>query len=106
MPNMSGLTGKTALVTGATCIDSTVRYAPELGYDVTLAVTAAQLDARGASDISAVAQTMPNETFSTTAGNSGSSNAAVVFIRGVGQDDFFPTIDPGVGIYLDGVYVS
>jgi len=49
---------------------------------------------------------MPNVTFSTTAGNSGSSNAAVVFIRGVGQDDIFPTIDPGVGIYLDGVYVS
>src|SRR3546814_2315377 len=38
--------------------------------------------------------------------NSGASNAAVVFIRGIGQDDFFPTIDPGVGIYLDGVYVS
>src|SRR3546814_66012 len=41
-----------------------------------------------------------------TAGNSGASNAAVVFIRGIGQDDFFPTIDPGVGIYLDAVYVS
>src|SRR3546814_13935000 len=41
-----------------------------------------------------------------TASKSGASNAADVFIRGIGQDDFFPTIDPGVGIYLDGVYVS
>ncbi|MBJ7437790.1 MAG: TonB-dependent receptor [Sphingopyxis sp.] len=70
------------------------------------AVTAAALEARGATDISAIAQSVPSVTFNTTAGNSGASNAAVVFIRGIGQDDFFPTIDPGVGIYLDGVYVS
>lgn len=70
------------------------------------AITGASLAERGATDISAVAQSVPSLTFNTTAGNSGASNAAVVFIRGVGQDDFFPTIDPGVGIYLDGVYVS
>jgi iron complex outermembrane receptor protein len=33
------------------------------------------------------------------------SNAAV-FIRGVGQSDFIPTVDPGVGLYVDGVYVA
>jgi iron complex outermembrane receptor protein len=50
---------------------------------------------------------MPNVTSSTTAGNSGSSNAAVVFIRGVGQDDFFsPSILELVSSHLDGVYVS
>src|SRR3546814_574226 len=70
------------------------------------AITGATLADRGATDISAVAQAVPSLTFNTTAGNSGASNAAVVFIRGIGQDDFFPTIDPGVGIYLDGVYVS
>lgn len=70
------------------------------------AVTSAALEAQGATNISAVAQSVPSLTFNTVTGNSGASNAAVVFIRGIGQDDFFPTIDPGVGIYLDGVYVS
>lgn len=70
------------------------------------AITSAALEQKGATNIAAVAQSVPSLTFNTTAGNSGASNAAVVFIRGIGQDDFFPTIDPGVGIYLDGVYVS
>ncbi|ATE63636.1 TonB-dependent receptor [Rhizorhabdus dicambivorans] len=70
------------------------------------AITSAVLEEKGATNIAAVAQSVPSLTFNTTAGNSGASNAAVVFIRGIGQDDFFPTIDPGVGIYLDGVYVS
>ncbi|EZP83970.1 TonB-dependent receptor-like protein [Novosphingobium resinovorum] len=70
------------------------------------AITSAALDQQGAVNISAIAQSVPSLTFNTTAGNSGASNAAVVFIRGIGQDDFFPTIDPGVGIYLDGAYVS
>jgi iron complex outermembrane receptor protein len=29
-----------------------------------------------------------------------------VFIRGIGQNDFLLTTDPGVGIYLDGVYIA
>lgn len=87
----------------------TVRRREERLQDAPVAVTAisaAQLDQRDVLDISGIAQIVPNLTFNSTTGNSGSSNAAVVFIRGVGQDDFFPTIDPGVGIYLDGVYVS
>lgn len=70
------------------------------------AVTGDALVARGVNDVSAIAQIAPNVTFNPTASNSGSSNAAVVFIRGIGQSDFYPQVDPGVGIYLDGVYVS
>ncbi len=33
-------------------------------------------------------------------------NSAAVFIRGVGQDDSTPVQEPGVGIYLDGVYMA
>jgi len=33
------------------------------------------------------------------------SNQARVYIRGVGQDDFRTQLDPGVGIYVDGVYL-
>ena len=70
------------------------------------AVGAQEIQERGFDNISKVDQVAPNVTFNTTAANSGSSNAAVVFIRGVGQSDFYPQIDPGVGIYLDGVYIS
>jgi len=40
----------------------------------------------------------------TGAGGSGGSSNLQVFIRGVGQTDFLFTTDPGVGIYVDGVY--
>jgi iron complex outermembrane recepter protein len=36
----------------------------------------------------------------------GSQNAASVQIRGVGNADFIPTRDNGVGIYVDGVYLA
>ncbi|MGD2134288.1 MAG: TonB-dependent receptor [Maricaulaceae bacterium] len=37
---------------------------------------------------------------------SGNNSAAVVFIRGVGQIDPTPAVDPGVGIYIDEVYMG
>ncbi|MCL2913262.1 TonB-dependent receptor [Shewanella corallii] len=64
------------------------------------------LKSRGIGDISQVADFVSNLTFDSTAPISGSSNAASVFIRGVGQSDFVFTSDPGVGIYLDGVYIA
>lgn len=70
------------------------------------AVTGDALTARGMTSVAAIEQIAPNVTFNPTASNSGSSNAAVVFIRGIGQSDFYPQVDPGVGIYLDGVYIS
>ena len=36
----------------------------------------------------------------------GSSSAANVFIRGIGQPDALQTFDPGVGMYVDDVYYS
>jgi iron complex outermembrane recepter protein len=36
----------------------------------------------------------------------GSSNATNIFIRGIGQPDALQTFDPGVGVYVDGVYYS
>jgi iron complex outermembrane recepter protein len=87
----------------------TARRVSESLQRTPVAVTAVSGDAlvaRGVSDVSAIQQIAPNVTFNPTASNSGSSNAAVVFIRGIGQSDFYPQVDPGVGIYLDGVYVS
>lgn len=48
----------------------------------------------------------PNLTFDSAAPSSGSSSAAQIFIRGIGQTDFTPVTDPGVGLYIDGVYMA
>ena len=48
----------------------------------------------------------PNLQFKTAGQLSGNSAATVVFIRGVGQLDPTAAVDPGVGIYLDEVYVG
>ncbi len=70
------------------------------------AFTANDLASKGIDDISQIAALTPNLTFDTTAALSGSSSAAVVFLRGVGSQSFQITDDPGVGTYVDGVYVS
>lgn len=87
----------------------TARKRVESLQETPLAVTTfspTEMAERGFSDISQISESTPGLTFNTTAANSGSSNAAVIFIRGIGQSDFYPQIDPGVGIYLDGVYIS
>ena len=48
----------------------------------------------------------PNLTFDSGSPSSGSSSAAQIFIRGIGQTDFTPVTDPGVGLYIDGVYMA
>ncbi|TQV84660.1 TonB-dependent receptor [Exilibacterium tricleocarpae] len=68
--------------------------------------TREQLAAPTLDDIAGLGALTPNMDFTATAPLAGSSNAATVFIRGVGQNDFLLTTDPGVGIYLDGVYIS
>jgi len=69
------------------------------------AVSAEALTARSATNIGSIASYAPNLEINSGKGDGGSTNAAV-FIRGVGQNDFiFPT-DPGVGIYVDGVYIA
>lgn len=39
-------------------------------------------------------------------GYSGSGSGANFYIRGIGQTDFIATSDPGVSLYLDGVYLG
>ena len=61
---------------------------------------------RGYQDISQVTNITPNVVFDGASPVSGNSAAPSVFIRGVGQLDFTINADPGVGIYVDGVYVA
>ncbi|MDX1515631.1 MAG: TonB-dependent receptor [Woeseiaceae bacterium] len=66
----------------------------------------ADFAARKLTDISQLADYTPNMEFDFTAPISGSTNTAMVFIRGIGQSDYIPGMDPGVGIYLDGIYIT
>ena len=87
----------------------TSRKREESLKDVPVAITAIsgrKLEALQANDISAVADVAPNVNFSFAGTTSGSPSAAVIYIRGVGQNDFLQTLDPGVGVYVDGVYMG
>jgi len=70
------------------------------------AFTSAALADKGVSDISEIAKFTPSLVFDTTSPIGGVSSGAAVFIRGIGNTDFSLTTDPGVGTYVDGVYVA
>ncbi len=70
------------------------------------AITGRELENADIAQITGLADTAPNVNFSFAGTSSGSDSAAVVFIRGVGQNDFTVVSDPGVGIYIDGVYLG
>ena len=105
------LGGETAVAQGAALeeIVVTAQKREESLQDTPIAVTAytaAALENKGVGDISEVADFTPNLVFDTTSPVSGLSSGAVVFIRGIGNTDFSLTTDPGVGTYVDGVYMS
>ncbi len=68
------------------------------------AVDAALLEARNQTDLSQIAGQAPNVNLTEMGGAFGSSMA--VYIRGIGQYDFNPAYEPGVGVYVDDVYYA
>src|SRR3546814_13513535 len=36
----------------------------------------------------------------------GAQTSPAIYVRGIGQKDFSPFTEPGVGLYLDGVYIA
>ncbi len=68
--------------------------------------SAESLDKLGISNVSQIADFAPNVTLDFTAPISGSSSALVSFVRGIGQSDFAMNFEPGVGLYVDGVYMA
>jgi iron complex outermembrane receptor protein len=68
------------------------------------AVTGEMLDARSQTNIAAVANQAPSVTLKPQGAAFGPSMAAS--IRGIGQYDFNPALEPGVGIYVDDVYYA
>src|SRR6188768_780647 len=67
------------------------------------AVNAALLEARGQTNIAQIAAQAPNVSLRPQPQNGGSG--LIAYIRGVGQTDFNYALDPGVGIYVDDVYI-
>jgi len=70
------------------------------------ALTAQDLARRDITNINRIDEVTPNLVFDTVSPSSGQNNSVMVFIRGVGQLDFTGTTEPGVGIYVDGVYYA
>ncbi|MFK7975076.1 MAG: TonB-dependent receptor [Halioglobus sp.] len=64
------------------------------------------LDYRGVTRLDEISNFVPSLTLENNPAFGGSSNSAAIFLRGVGQKDFLPTSEPGVGLYLDGVYIA
>ncbi|MDJ0927245.1 MAG: TonB-dependent receptor [Gammaproteobacteria bacterium] len=70
------------------------------------AFTEDQLRFRQVERTDQLSEITPNLTFDEASPSSGSSSAAQIFIRGIGQTDFTPVTDPGVGLYVDGIYMA
>jgi iron complex outermembrane receptor protein len=102
-------TGETASSGSLEEIIVTARKRAENIQDTPIAVTALSseaLEARLVTTVSEIGRFTPNMSFENTSNIGGSTASTTVFIRGIGQTDFNLTIDPGVGLYVDGVYVS
>ncbi|WP_102795568.1 TonB-dependent receptor [Bowmanella denitrificans] len=68
------------------------------------ALSAGQLLQAGHESLLEAAYFLPNMDVTTVGENSGCTHCANITLRGVGQVDPIPTIDPSVGLYIDGVY--
>ena len=84
----------------------TARRREESLKDVPVAVTAVsseRLEQTGAADITTLQQQTPNATVQIARGT---NSTLTSFIRGVGQQDPLWGFEPGVGLYVDDVYVA
>src|SRR5690606_27167493 len=88
-------------------ITVTAQFREQRLQDTPLAITAVNsemLQARSQTDISQVAAQAPSVTLKPQGSTFGPSMGAS--IRGVGQFDFNPAVEPGVGLYVDDVYYA
>jgi iron complex outermembrane receptor protein len=85
----------------------TAQFREQNLQDTPIAITAvsgAMMEARSQTDISQIANQAPSVTLKTQGSQYGASLSAN--IRGVGQFDFNPALEPGVGVYVDDVYYA
>ncbi|HXV41096.1 MAG TPA: TonB-dependent receptor [Steroidobacteraceae bacterium] len=76
-------------------------------YDVPVAISAFNADTierQGITDLVDIGKFVPN--LNVTGFSAGHTSSANPFIRGIGLQDHLITTDPGVGVYVDGVYLG
>lgn len=87
-------------------IEVTARRRVERLQDVPVAVSAlseTQLDNMGAQTLVDIERTVPNMTVNASRGTNSTITA---YIRGIGQNDPLWGYEPGVGLYIDDVYIA
>jgi outer membrane receptor protein involved in Fe transport len=87
----------------------TAQKRAESVQDVPIAVSAfasEALEERAVSSVAQLSNLTPNVTLDASVPFSGSTAVLAASIRGIGSNDFAFNIDPGVGVYLDGVYLA
>lgn len=90
-------------------ITVTPRKRQELAFKVPqsiFVVKDGQLEAASAADLSHLDQLVSNLDISLSGGAGGVPGEATVYLRGIGQIEPGIFADPGVGIYLDGMYIA
>src|SRR6202051_1586785 len=70
------------------------------------AISAETLKEKGITSIDQLSNFAPNVNLDAGAPFSGSDTVLSAYIRGIGQDDFAFNLDPGVGVYVDGVFLA
>ena len=76
-------------------------------YDVPMAISAFSEETivkQGIVNLTDIGKFVPN--MSVTGFSGGQTSSVNVFIRGIGLQDHLITTDPGVGVYIDGVYLG
>ncbi|MGH8060830.1 MAG: TonB-dependent receptor [Pseudoxanthomonas sp.] len=84
----------------------TARYREEVLQRIPVSVTAldaGELQSRGAEDLGALGAAVPNLTIYAARPF---NNALTAYIRGIGQSETVWGVDPGVGVYVDDVYLA
>lgn len=87
----------------------TAQKREERAQDVPISITAVGKDAlerRGLTNVAQLGSYLPNVEIKNTVSFAGSSQILVASIRGAGQNDFAFNLEPGVGVYIDGVYFA
>ncbi len=90
-------------------ITVTARKVSENLQDTPISITAITGDAlrdRQVFSTDVIDQIVPNLQFANNAPLAGNNASSAIFIRGIGQTDPTSTVDPGVGLYIDDVYIG
>jgi iron complex outermembrane recepter protein len=85
----------------------TAEFREKTLQDTPLAITAVNADTlemRNQTNLAEISMQAPN--VSLRPGNASYGSSLVAYIRGVGQTDFNPSVEAGVGVYVDDIYYS